>query len=105
MFDFTKITEYSRLTNFYERYPYVPRKPETERKAREEIRGKLSPPLDRASVSAGGQGPLVVGKRSKGLAPSAFVPFGCMSHSFLKVLENESVGMGEVLMISQSCPP
>jgi len=40
-----------------------------------------------------GQDVLVVGTRSKGLAPSPFIPFGCLSHSFPKVLK-ESVGMG-----------
>jgi len=41
-----------------------------------------------------GQDVLVVGTRSKGLAPSPFLPFACLSHSFPKVLEKESVGMG-----------
>jgi len=37
----------------------------------------------------------VVGAHGKGLAPSPFIPFQCLSHSFPKVLENESVGMGD----------
>ena len=42
----------------------------------------------------GGLDLLVVGTCSKGLAPSPFIPSGCPSHSFPKVLKNESVGMG-----------
>jgi len=57
---------------------------------REEIRQKISPPLDPAVVSAGGRGPPLVGVYSKGLAPSHFIPFGYLPHSFLKVLKNES---------------
>jgi len=37
----------------------------------------------------------VVSMRSKGLAPSPFIFFGCPSHSFPEVPENKSVGMGD----------
>jgi len=64
-----------------------------ERKARAEIR-EISPPwiqqwsLGWWSASFGGgsvpagQGPLVVGAQNKGLAPSPFILFGSLSHSF-----------------------
>jgi len=42
----------------------------------------------------GGQDVLVVDEHSKGLAPSPFMSFGCLCHSFLKVLENETGGWG-----------
>jgi len=56
MSDFTKTTQYSRLTNLQPHYPYVPRKSEVERKTKgkireEEIREKISPPLDPPVVS------------------------------------------------------
>ena len=78
----------SRLTNLYQHYPYVPKKSEIEGKPREEIREKISPPLDLAVVSE-----LVVGAHSKGLAPSPVTLFRYLCHSFLKGLENESEGM------------
>jgi len=65
---------------------------EKERKAREEIIEKISPPLDPVSVSAGDRGP-VVGVHSKVLAPSPFISFGCLSYSFTKVLRKVSVGV------------
>jgi len=82
----------------------VPRKPEIEQEKKEEKKCH-HPWIQLWSLSwlsgsscggraPGGQGVLVVGARSKGLAPSPFIPFRCLSHSFLKVLKNESVGMG-----------
>jgi len=68
---------------------YVPMKSETEkeRKAREEIREKLSPPLDPAVVSAGSWGPPVVGVR-QGSCPFFFyslqVPVLIASRKFSK---------------------
>jgi len=50
--------------------------------------------LDPAVISGGGQAPLGVGRVSKGLAPSPFIPFGHPSLSFPKVLENELGGGG-----------
>jgi len=48
----------------------------------------------------------VVGAYSKGLAPSPFIPFGCPSHSFTKVLKNEPVGMeGRESWWSHIAPP
>jgi len=101
----------------------------TRERAREEIGEKISPLLYPVAVSElvvgvlhwrartwwsessggwhvpGGQDVLVVGTCSKGLAPSPFIPFGCPSPSFLKVLENESVGMCVgILAVSHSSP-
>jgi len=66
----------------------------------EEIREKISPPFDPAVVCAGGLCPL----HRKRWVPSPFVPFGCLSHRFLKVIKNESVGMGEGVLVSQPPP-
>ena len=78
-------------------------------RAREEMREKISSLFDPAAVSAGGRGPrwwvrtwwsrsAGGGRACKGLAPSPFLLFGCLSHSFLKVLKNESVDMGLVCL-------
>ena len=69
---FYKTTEHSRLINFKQRCPYVPMQSEIEkeRKARQEIKEKISPPSDPAAVSAGGRGPPGVG----GCAPSSWAP-------------------------------
>jgi len=72
-------------------------------RAREELREKTSAYLDPAVVSAGVQalwwwarswwsGSSGGGHAQQGLAPSAFIPFGCQSHSFPKALKNESMG-------------
>jgi len=53
----------------------------------------------------GGQGLLVVGAQCKVLVPSPFIPFGCLSHSFPKVLKNESVGVEGLSWWSHSVPP
>jgi len=42
---------------------------------------------------------------SKGLAPSPFIPFGCPTHSFPRVLKNESVGMGDEGGLWPHIPP
>jgi len=87
-------------------------------RAREKIREKISPPLEPAAISElmvrvlqwwactwwsgssgggctpGGQFLPVMGMHSKGLVPSPFIPFGCLSHSFPTVLKNESVVTG-----------
>ena len=86
-------------------------------RAREEIREKISPPLDPAAVSAGRQGLLVVGvclvvkifwwwtPTPRGWPPRPFIHFKCLCYIFPKVLENESVVMGGgVLVVSHSSP-
>ena len=44
----------------------------------------------------------MVGAHCKGLAPSRFILFRSLSHSFPKVLKNEPVGVVGVLVVSQS---
>jgi len=91
----------------------MPKKSEIERNAREETREKIQwwslswwSGSSGSGHIAGGQGLLMVGARSKGLAPSPFTSFRCPSHRFPKVLENDSIGLGRegVLVVSHPCP-
>ena len=104
------------MTNFYQHYLYVPKRPEIESEKKEEKRYhhpwiQLQSLSGCSGASGGGckprvQGVLVVAtclvvsvlwwwvRTARGWSPLLFIPFGFLSPSFPKVLENESVGGG-----------